>query len=537
LSAFWEKTSENGLSYEGLTEMTERSSHATAIVLSGILAVFLASAQASETLSDLSEAEFLKRAETDLAAVKRHRSGLNAILAYMKTRPGLFPSEKSDAPYVPRADEREEVTRIWKAALDYILALDSVGRYHSESYGFGESEHQKMSFVVAHSAFLAQYAFALDFIERIERDPSLDVVVNEPVDDLGLPGGMYAKFKLRFLNVGRATEFAAQRVLLKALWFDARPPGEQEMREDANAILDAGQWKGPLMTLQNGLKIMQDAGFTAWFPVQAGVSEWMGDTRVYRENMFLITQEQIAELAPKLEPGDVLLERREWFLSNVGLPGFWPHAALYVGTPEQRRAYFQDDEITAWLVREGHEDFEGLLKSAYLETYAVSIAPQEEGHTPKLIEAMSEGVLFTTLEHSAAADSLAVLRPRLGKADKARAILRAFGYIGRPYDFDFNFLTDQAMVCTEVIYKAYEPRPDMAGLSLPLVNVMGRSVSPANEIARQFAEHGGTDSRQFDLILFLDGHESEKRAVPAGMDEFRRSVGRPKWHVLVQDLP
>ncbi len=36
-----------------------------------------------------------------------------------------------------------------------------------------------------------------------------------------------------------------------------------------------------------------------------------------------------------MEPGDIIVARQNWYLSNIGLPGFWPHAELYVGTPEE----------------------------------------------------------------------------------------------------------------------------------------------------------------------------------------------------------
>jgi hypothetical protein len=52
-----------------------------------------------------------------------------------------------------------------------------------------------------------------------------------------------------------------------------------------------------------------------------------------------------------------------------------------------------------------------------------------------VLEAMSEGVLFTSLEHSAAADALAVLRPQLSAVERAAAFVRAFGYAGRPCDY------------------------------------------------------------------------------------------------------
>ena len=146
-----------------------------------------------------------------------------------------------------------------------------------------------------------------------------------------------------------------------------------------------------------------------------------------------------------------------------------------------------------------------------------------------MLEAISEGVTFTTLEHSAAADSLAVLRPRATRRDKAIAIARAFGYTGRPYDFNFDFHTDTALVCSEVIFKAYE-----GSVTLPLSSTMNRLNTPPNDIVRQFDETYGTPRQQFDFVLFLDGHERAKRAVPADVAEFRKSWKRPKWHIVMR---
>ena len=79
--------------------------------------------------------------------------------------------------------------------------------------------------------------------------------------------------------------------------------------------------------------------------------------------------------------------------------------------------------------------------------------------------------------------------------------------VGASYDFNFDFVSDAAMVCTEVVYKAYQSGPEMTGLDLPLTKTMGRMVTPANEIARMFDAEFGKDGQQLDLIHFLDGVE------------------------------
>ena len=117
------------------------------------------------------------------------------------------------------------------------------------------------------------------------------------------------------------------------------------------------------------------------------------------------------------------------------------------------------------------------------------------------------------------------------------AIVRAFHYSGRPYDFNFDFQTDSSLVCSELIYKVYEPAPGTRGLSFPLVEIMGRKVSLPNDMARQFSTQCGTAAQQTDLVLFLDGFEKSASAREADVAEFRRSWRRPKWHVLTQKTP
>ena len=231
-----------------------------------------------------------------------------------------------------------------------------------------------------------------------------------------------------------------------------------------------------------------------------------------------------------LEPGDILLVRREGYLSNIGIPGFWPHAVLYVGTPEERRRAFAGPEVAAWVEARGQADgdFEALLARTHPAAYAQALAA-DGGAPRRALEAISEGVVFTTLEHAAGADHVAALRPRLPAVEKAAAILRAFGYAGRPYDFNFDFRTDAALVCSELIYKAYEPGPGRQGLRLPLVDVLGRPVLPPSEIARLFDAELGTPAAQLDLVRFLDGREAAGVAVEGDVEAFRRSWRRPKW--------
>jgi uncharacterized protein YycO len=69
---------------------------------------------------------------------------------------------------------------------------------------------------------------------------------------------------------------------------------------------------------------------------------------------------------------------------------------------------------------------------------------------------MPAGVRIRSINSPFSSDSAVVLRPRLETAQIAEAIARALSHEGKAYDFDFDFSTSHRLVCTEVIYRAYE---------------------------------------------------------------------------------
>ena len=488
-----------------------------------------------EPIHKLATDERKARLEGDTRAAHVQRQGLRTVISYVESRPDLFPTELPKESRLLRREEKEIVWNTWQRFLDYLVALESVELYHAQFYRL-KGAAKEDSFLIGYAAMLAKYRAAMEFIDRAEHNPELDKVLNDPVPERGLPAGSYARLKFKYLNVAIATEFAAREVLMKTFSGKRQPELRNAIRSDADYIWRVGKERGQALTAKNALKVVQDSAQSAWLPVQTGVSEWMGDTKVYRPGRSLVSQAQIKQLPPKLAPGDVLLERREWYVSNIGLPGFWSHAALYLGTPEERCVFFADADTQAWVKQQGEPsgDLESLLQARYPAAYKQCTTPQEQGHVVRVIEAISEGVSFTTLEHSADCDSLVVLRPKLTKAEKAQALVRAFRYAGRPYDFNFDFATDSELVCTELVYKSYEPAAGFRGLNFPLVEMLGRKVTPANEIAKQFDAQCDTTEQQFDLVIFLDGHERPAKAVEASLEDFRKSWKRPKWHVLFQ---
>jgi len=506
--------------------------------MSRLISLFIIASLAWPALADAVGSDFQQRVAADQRAFGILRANLQQAAAFAHSRPELFsPSRQKKNDLLAREDKLA-IWNSWSSVLDSIAGLDVIRREHKKFDLFHDRKQRNSSFAIANAAFLAGYRHALEFIALADNNPALDTILNEAVPELGIPAGTFDRFKFRFLNVAIASEFAALQVIAKSYG-----AGPQELHaainEDSRVIWQMGKGKGHELTLKNALAVVQKTGFSAWFPLQKGVSEWMGDTKVARKHSHLISVRQIAEMGKRLQPGDILFERHEWYLSNLGLPGFWTHVALYIGTPEERSAYFNDAGVRAWVKGEGVADgnLEKLLQQRYPTTYANGMAPREQGHPARILEAISEGVAFTSLEYSGASDSIGVIRPRLSKREKAMAIMRAFHYSGRPYDFNFDFQTDSALVCSELIYKAYEPVRGMQGIRFPLTEVLGRKVSTPNGMVRQFAEQLGTPAAQADFVLFIDGFEKEKRAVESTPEQFLASWQRPNWHILIQDAP
>lgn len=439
------------------------------------------------------------------------------------------------------ADERRQALELFEAVLDHTIALDQMARFHLDFLQISvlkDRARHARHFALYFAAYTEKLSLGLALVDRTINKPQFEKLFDEGSPGFGIIPGAYGRLKWNVVHVEDAATALAAHQWMKVLGG----------KLDELARADVPRWGFLLTRLEdryltvkenlagksvklfggNTFDIGKDTAHAVWFPVQTEVAEVMGDTKVRRLHEYLIAPAQVDEASKLSQPGDVLVERRNWYVSNVGLPGFWPHAALWLGSADELTAYFADPEV--------ERVFGGSLPR-YLEdkfplAWSHYTSPDDEGHTVRLIEAMSEGVVFTSAEHSVGtADYVAAMRPELTKLDKARAIARAFLYAGRPYDFDFDFYTDATLVCSELVYKAYEPRDDCRGIIMPLEKVVGRMTLGPNTMVRIFDDELGTEHQQLAFAWFLDGHERERRASFETAEVFRRSWTRPKWDV------
>ncbi|MEM1248337.1 MAG: YiiX/YebB-like N1pC/P60 family cysteine hydrolase [Acidobacteriota bacterium] len=154
-----------------------------------------------------------------------------------------------------------------------------------------------------------------------------------------------------------------------------------------------------------------------------------------------------------LRPGDVLVTRYDVAASNLFLPGYWPHTALYLGSR---------DELA--------------------DAVSSRLPPRVVGrwNEPlRVLEAQKDGVLLRPLERTLAVDAVAVIRPQLEEGLVSEGLARALRHEGKMYNFDFDFFRGDRLVCTEVIYRGFDGLGD---LQIELSERAGRPTLSAEDL-------------------------------------------------------
>lgn len=491
----------------------------------------------------LSDAEFAQQAESDLAALKRYADGLRLVQEQIKKHRSLY-LQKDTIPYTP--EQKRTLLTTWAAMFDYVLSCEVIRQRYWDFVKIPRGQELKHAwgYLLTHGALTTELAHGMTFADLTAGKKQLEVLLDEPSPEFGIPPRAFAHFKLKVIHVSTSTQLMTGdayrdqlRPIFKKLGMLDRPLVPwvlQEMRLNSKVARGKLLKRGVNMFVKNAVDIANDTASGAFFPVQKGVAEWMGDTRVRRKGQPLIAREQVLELIQKMQPGDIIVARQNWYLSNIGLPGFWPHAELYLGTRDEFSAYFDEDpEVKKWLgtLKGKPESFSAHLAATFPERWATFGGKDEYGDPIRILESISEGVSFTGIEHGMRVDYVGVMRPRLSKLDKAKAMVRAFSYGGRPYDFNFDFFSDRTLVCTELVYKSFQPSKNVRGIKIGLVDVAGRMTLPANEFVRLFDVEHGKEDRQLDFVGFLDGREDPKGAFFNSEDAFRQSYRRMKWDI------
>ncbi|MFZ5443496.1 MAG: protein tyrosine phosphatase, partial [Myxococcota bacterium] len=382
---------------------------------------------------------FVETARRDLTTLQQFVGGMKGVMTQVGKNKALF-SAKADTVYTP--EQKQTLLTTWGSLFAWFSATEGLRQKYWDFVKLSPTDpRHAWGFLLTHTALTALLANGLRFAELSLNNKQLETLFDEPNDEFGVPRGAFAAFKLKAIHVATSTQlftgdnYGVVAVPLLKRQKDAADAAVKwaidEMKADSKTAKASLVKNGGKLFLGNAKDIVVDKSAHALFPAQKTFAEWMGDTRVARIGKPLVTKDDIEQLVlPRVQPGDVILSRQNWFLSNIGLPGFWPHAELYVGTAaDLKQAFDADPEVQRWAQAqvEKAKTFSELLARRYPAKWKTYESGADfQGHAPiRVIESISEGVSFTAVEHAFGVDYLAALRPRLAPLEKARAIERA----------------------------------------------------------------------------------------------------------------
>jgi hypothetical protein len=341
--------------------------------------------------------------------------------------------------------------------------------------------------------FLVAYAGALALIDvaRFLRNhfrdrPVVRQKLNEPDPAFGIPEGTYDCIQksltsplhawhlyhaLRYSSE-HATELVArarEHAVLAPLWQivqELEPQIAVGFRQYVRA-------RAHVRVTEVGTILRRDLLGQALYGLQKAASEFLSEKYLARNHCPALPADVAAALRSLLRPGDVLITRKEHALTNYFLPGYWPHAALFLG---------------------GTADLErmGIIGHANVTPRWRQLLSCDSAEPLRVLEALKDGVRIRSLACPLTCDAIAVLRPLLDESLVAQGIARGFMHEGKAYDFDFDFTRSDRLVCTEVVYRSYE---GLGGMTFSLTRRAGRLTLAAEDLLRMALER-----RHFQLI-------------------------------------
>ena len=194
------------------------------------------------------------------------------------------------------------------------------------------------------------------------------------------------------------------------------------------------------------------------------------------------------ELRKELKPLDIIYEKTPFALTDTFIPGYFGHAALWLGTEQELKDLGVWDHPT---VAKYHDQI-------------------KQGYT--IVESLRPGVSMNTLEGWMNIDSIAVMRyPGVLERDKVELgdlYDQALRHMGKDYDFNFDVTTIDKIVCSELVYHTF------GDVRFPVKWRLGRpTIEPDNVAAVNFY-----DNSPFQFLTFVESEEKNKELVRTEID-------------------
>ena len=415
---------------------------------------------------------------------------------------------------------RKKLLDLWFQWLSSLIETDILKKKYAGFYQIdylSQPKNHAQAFWVSYGNLCHQYINVYQVQNACMGKSQIQILLNEPIPHLGNKSDILYYLKQQLTNNKNLLRLSAGRAYSKLVDKELQDlPFLHEQVDKALQSIDAGLLQASSLVVRNPLAKLEKIASERFFPIQKQVALNMSFIRVSNKP-YGIQSEDIQPHIPTLQPGDILLERRNWHITNAGIPGFWPHTALYSGSIDELNEFFNG------LPALGAKTFSEMLKANYPNIYLGLQDLDKNKNKMRVLEAKRPGVVFLSLEDSANCDYFAALRTQCDKGEIYQALLNSFIHYKKPYDFNFDFATDEAMVCSELVYKAYQPT---GKLPIPLEQVSGRALIPPNS----FVKYYGGNPDVLSPILFLES--SENGVEKADLSELKDSWKRPKWSFM-----
>ena len=372
---------------------------------------------------------------------------------------------------------------------------------------------------------LVNYNLALNFIKFTIGKKNFETILNEEDNVYGIEKNSFDQFKNMVLKREKITEISKDYSELskQSIWY-------VQISNEYKEFTNTWESMGEILLLKNRVDNISDKQKEIVFPpIKKALN--IGTKRISRRKGGYITRDQAEEITESLRTGDIIIERKDWYLSNVGFPGFWGHSAIYVGDAVTLEKWSNDSSIDNYY-KESYPDYESFtkyLEKKYPKAYADYIK-QVDGDNNKIIEVLAPGVVWKTANGSIGnSDYVGALRPlKLSKLDIAKALEIAFSYYGRAYDYKFDFVSDNEFVCSELVLKSYIEKEGKKGINFNMHQNFNKTYLSPSLLVKDFAL--GTYEGILGFVLFYDGFEDLGIAKESTEEEFRKSYDRPGIH-------
>lgn len=449
----------------------------------------------------MTDLAFETQLRTDAQALREIFRDLNRLEAEMAQERATSGSRRRGF-FTPEEDNR--IRQLLVAYRDHRLALYQLLQRYVDYEDLGDSSRQLRGFIVAYSIALTLYSKSLKLIESYEQDPLVRKKLNEPDAKFGIQHDFFEQLLRAHTSLWNYLR------LLQGDHFWRR--GRRIARQTKIAEDPACGWLCDVIRRQRsavkkrfwtvlarrarrdwhaGWAFVTTSHRYARYRVQARLFGWLAHVWMTVHYQPAIDYAKCSELRSVLQTGDVLLVRPEHKLSSVVLPGFWAHAAIFIGSSRDLERL-------------------GVSQHAHVRKHWGKIEAAGSAHG-LVVEAISPGVVISTLEECLRVDHVAVLRPNVSGPDLKAAVIEAFGHVGKPYDFQFDFNVTTRIVCTELVYRSYYRG---GKIEFPLIKRLGRFTLAADDIMNWYLNSVesrlNNDDRPFHLVSLLlqatDGH-------------------------------